>query len=226
MAHRREQKERLKAERLERQRAEAETARRKRLVGYVVAGVLVAALLAAGVVVAMSGGGNGGGGSANGADFPEGSVPARQITQLSEAAKAAGAELKTFPAEGREHTEGSVKYKTNPPTSGDHNPVPADDGAYLEAPSKEALVHSLEHGRIIIQYRPGTPDSVIGGLKALFDEDSYHVILTPNNTNMPYQVAVTAWTHLLGVKQMNDRVYDAIRAFKDNYRDQAPEQVP
>jgi hypothetical protein len=226
MSHRREQKEALRRERMERQRAEAEASRRKRLVGYVVAGVLLAALLAAAVVLAVGGGGDDGGDATGGGDFPEGSVPDRRATTLDAALKASGCKLESLRDEGRAHTEDTVKYKTNPPTSGPHNPVPAQDGAYIEAPSKESLVHSLEHGRVVIQYRPGVPDSVIGGLKALFDEDSFHVILTPNNTTMPYEVAATAWTRLLGCRRMNDNVYDAIRALRDNFRDQAPEQVP
>jgi hypothetical protein len=47
-----------------------------------------------------------------------------------------------------------------------------------------------------------------------------------NNTNMPFQVAAVAWTRYLGCRRMNDKVFDAIRAFRDQYVDQAPEQVP
>ena len=50
------------------------------------------------------------------------------------------------------------------------------------------------------------------------------MVLFPNR-RMPYEVAVTAWGHLLGCKKVNDKTFDAIRAFRDRYRDQGPEQV-
>jgi hypothetical protein len=43
---------------------------------------------------------------------------------------------------------------------------------------------------------------------------------------MDYQVAATAWGHLIGCKRISDETFDALRAFRDRYRDQGPEQVP
>ena len=43
---------------------------------------------------------------------------------------------------------------------------------------------------------------------------------------MPFAVAATSWTHLLGCAKMNDKVFDAIRAFRDKYVDTAPERIP
>ena len=43
---------------------------------------------------------------------------------------------------------------------------------------------------------------------------------------MPYAVAATAWTHLLGCPKMNDKVFDAIRAFRLAYVDKGPEFIP
>ncbi len=233
MASRKEQKERLKAERLERERQAQSAERRKQLVGYGAGGVLVVGVIVALVVVILAGG-NDDGGAAGGAElasadeFSEGSVPAQDVTDLEEAADAAGCKLKESPSEGNEHVppDTEVEYGTNPPTSGDHFAVPADDGAYVEAPETSALVHSLEHGRIFIQFDPAAPESVMGDLKALYDEDPYHMIIAPNETDMPYEVAATAWTRTLGCPEMNEDVFDAIRAFRDEYRDEGPEFVP
>ena len=52
------------------------------------------------------------------------------------------------------------------------------------------------------------------------------VILTPYVRPMPYQVAATAWTQLLGCPTYNDRVPDAMRAFRDQYRLKGPEYIP
>ncbi len=42
---------------------------------------------------------------------------------------------------------------------------------------------------------------------------------------MPYAVAATAWTQMLGCRQMNDKVFDALRAFRARYVDKGPELV-
>jgi hypothetical protein len=230
VASRKEQKERLKAERLEREREAQAAERRKRLVGYGAGGVLVvAAAIALIVVLVAGGGGTSGGATPAGSDeLPEGSVPPVATADLDAAVDAAGCKLQEDKEEGSQHVaeDTEVEYKSNPPTSGDHGPVPAEDGAYTEPPPTEALVHSHEHGRIIIQYDPAVPETVKADLTALFDEDPYHMIIAPNDTGMPYEVAATTWTRTLGCPEMNEQVFDAIRAFKDEYRDQGPEFVP
>ena len=231
MSSRKEQKEALRAERIAREQQAAAGERRKRLVGYAAAGVLaVAAVVAIVVVLASSGGGGGGAGGgepvADSGEFPPGSVPAIETTDLTEAADAAGCKVTEDPEEGNTHVETPVEYEGNPPTSGDHNPIPTEDGAYTGAPPIENLVHAHEHGRIVIQYQPDAPDEVKGNLKALFDEDPYHMIITPNPTDMPFEVAATTWAQTLGCPQMNDQVYDAIRAFREEFRDKGPEFVP
>jgi hypothetical protein len=119
-----------------------------------------------------------------------------------------------------------VRYKTNPPTSGPHNPAPAPDGEYDGAPPKENYVHTLEHGRIELQYRPGAPAAVRDSLRGVFRESARHMLLFPNNTGMDYDVAATAWRHRLGCAHFNSRVPEALRRFRDAYRDRGPEQVP
>jgi hypothetical protein len=152
-------------------------------------------------------------------------IPEPRDVTLEQAVEAAGCELEHPPIEGREHVDGPVRYRSNPPTSGPHFAFPAEDGVYPKPPPVEHLVHSLEHGRIIIQFDPALDEEAKGGLQALFEEDAEHMILTPNETDMPYEVAATAWGHLLGCPEMNDRVYDAIPAFKLRYRDKGPERV-
>ena len=85
-----------------------------------------------------------------------------------------------------------MKYNSNPPTSGRHFAVPVDDGAYSTAPTDEQLVHNLEHGRVIIWFKPSLPKDTRADLKALFDEDTYQMVLAPR-AKMPYQVAASAW---------------------------------
>jgi hypothetical protein len=96
----------------------------------------------------------------------------------------------------------------------------------VKNPGEEHLVHALEHGRVIYWFKPTAPANVRGALKKLYDEQNALVILTPNARPMPYEVAATAWTHLLGCPAYNDKVPDAFRAFRDAYRLKGPEYYP
>ena len=226
MASRKEQKERLRKERLERERAAAAAAARRRRMGYVVAGALVTAVVVAVVAIAFASGGDSGGNASASGSWPSGSIASRKITDLDAATKAAGCTLQSPKIEGRGHTLKPMHYKTAPPTSGPHNPVPAHDAAYLKSPGNEHLVHALEHGRVIYWFKATTPAPVRGALKKLYDEDKALVVLAPDTAPFPYAVAATAWGKLLGCSNWNAKVPDALRAFRDAYRLKGPEYYP
>jgi uncharacterized protein DUF3105 len=236
VSSRKEQKEALRRERQERERQAREAERRKRMVGYGAGGALALAALVVVAVLLLSGGGAGGDPSAD--LLPDGGeVPRQQVDELKEAARAAGCELKSERAKGRNHIatlEQRVPYSTNPPTSGNHFVQPADDGVYGEAPQDEELVHSLEHGRVIVWFKPSLPENARANLKALFDSDTYQMIIVPR-PKMPYDVAASAWNRdpepngtgrLLGCPRYNERVFDALRTFRDEHRSNGPEPVP
>lgn len=243
MASRKEQKEKLRREREERERLAKAAARRRRLIGYGAGGALVAVVVVVlGVVLLAGGDGDGGGdGGTGSADvLPDGgSVPAEKITDLDDAARAANCELKSFRGEGAgDHTSDlseTVDYRSNPPSEGRHFEVPAEDGAYENAPDAKELVHTLEHGRVVVWFKKTLPPDRRADLKALFDEDPFQMILTPNETDMTYAVAATAWNgdprpggtgRLLGCPTFTPGAFDAIRAFKDEHRSNGPEPVP
>jgi hypothetical protein len=250
MASRKEEKERLRQQRLAAERAAASTGRRRLLAGYVVAGILTAAVLAGLIAVIASGGSDGGidacgeahiensGGTFRGLepDCREGtSPPTIRFADLKISAEQAGCELRLdLPQEGRTHVPNStpVNYKTVPPTSGNHNPVPVDDGAYTtpitDSPDQQtnvrSAVHALEHGRIEIQYKPSLPVNQQLALKGVFDEEPNGMLLFPN-PDMPYAVAVTAWTNEVVCPTYNETVLDVIRNFRDTYLGNGPEQA-
>jgi len=155
--------------------------------------------------------------------------PPIEENSLEAAAKAAKCKLRLdLPDEGRTHllpTQEPPNYKTDPPTSGNHDQTPIADGAYLTAPQARNFVHTLEHGRIEIQYTPSLPDAEQLVLKGVFDEDFLHMLLFPNPDMKP-DVAVAAWRNAMTCKRFRPEVLDAIRLFRDTYRDQGPEQVP
>jgi hypothetical protein len=138
-------------------------------------------------------------------------------------------ETQQWPIEGNGHTVGRVRYRTNPPTSGHHHPEPAADGIYPpgKSPQVEKTVHTLEHGRIIVQYRPGASPEVVRRLENLVEEnDGYHAVLMENQTGMRAAVAATAWGRSITCQRFDDAVLDELRAFREAYTDKAPEFVP
>lgn len=157
-------------------------------------------------------------------------------SELEDAAGAAGCEaMLDLPDEGNTHfteADTEVDYGTSPPTSGDHffsareNGAGAlADGAFVDTPPDTRVVHSLEHGRVAIQYSPDLPEEDQLALKGLFDADRPGVLLFPN-PDMPYDVAATAWTQLLGCGSFEgDATLGAIAAFRDEFRGRGPEPV-
>jgi hypothetical protein len=238
MASRREQKEQLRKEREQREATAKAGQRRKQLIGYGVGGGIV--LVAVIVAIALLAGGGGGSSSASGDVLPDGgSYPEpKDDVDVAAAAKAAGCELKSIKATGREHLADlsqTVKYTSKPPTSGNHYQVPAEDGAYEDPPDVKELVHTLEHGRIIVWFKKNLPADQRAALKKYYDEDTYQMVLTPDTTGMPYVVAATAWNRdpepngtgqLLGCPKFNDEVFTALESFKDENRSRGPEPVP
>src|SRR3954453_11174847 len=197
-------------------------------------GVLGLAIIAGIVVAVLIGTGGGSDGPTqpkNGASKVK--LPPQQTSDIKAAAKAAGCTLANPPYEGATHEQKDFKasdYKTNPPTSGNHTPDWYEDGIYNPGatPSLGKLVHPLEHGRIEVQYKPGTPKNVVDQLEALLGENDggYHMLLFQNTTGMKPQIAATAWTHAVTCPTMNDKVFDALRTFRGRYIDKGPERVP
>jgi hypothetical protein len=245
VASRREEKERLRQIREEAEKREAAEQRRKLLLGYGVAGVLAAAVVVGIVLVVI--GSSGGGASGNAhlvntgvglatttqkleLDEREGTKtepgPMADADNLTQAAKAAKCVLRSPPEEGNTHllpSQATPKYKSDPPTSGNHDPVPLANAVYsTPIPTFRHALHTLEHGRVAITYKPDLPEADQLKLKGVVDEDFRDMIMFPNE-KMQWEVAALAWGHYLGCKAYSDKVLDAIRAFRDTYRDNGPE---
>jgi Protein of unknown function (DUF3105) len=216
MASRQEEKERRRRERLEAEQAAQRAASRKRVLTIGGGAVLVIAVIAAIAVVALAGGGD-----------------KADTSNLAADAKAAGCTYGSFKSEGRNHTTGKVNYKTNPPTSGNHNPTPAQDGIYApgNSPAVGNWVHSLEHGRILFQYKAGTAASQVAAFQKIAEEElngtaAYHVLMFQNNTNMPTRFALVAWTKSLTCDTLDSKSEDVMRSFRKAFTDKGPELIP
>ena len=237
MASRQEEKEQRRKERLEREEAERKAAARRKRLQYVFGGLLAVAAVG-GIVAVLAlgvlGGDDGDAGSPSGPSDAASSVelPAQKTGDLKAAAKAAGCTLDNPEIEGSTHEDKEFKasdYKTNPPTSGNHNPDWYEDGIYNagDTPKLGMLVHTLEHGRIDVQYKEGTSPDDVAKLEAFLGEtDGYHMLLFQNTTGMDAAVAATAWGHSLTCPKLDDTTWDALRTFRTTYIDKGPESVP
>ncbi|MGN6664479.1 MAG: DUF3105 domain-containing protein [Solirubrobacterales bacterium] len=236
-------REQLRRERIAGEEGEERSNRNRLIVGYAVISVAVLAVAVVVFILASGGGGSSSGSGAAAGELDEGGAhinlrtevgstngvhpderagivpPPVKVANLQTAAKQAGCELKLgLKDEGHEHIPpGSPEpeYKTNPPTSGPHvePPYQQADGAYDEMPEPIDFVHSLEHGRMEIQYAPTLPERDQLALKGVYDTMYGATLLFPN-TKMPYQVAATTWTNMLACPTYKGAItLDAIRDF-------------
>jgi hypothetical protein len=238
MASRQEEKEKRRQERMAREEADRKAVARRKRLQYVFGGLLALAAVAGIVAVLVLGvlGGDDGGSPGNPRDASSAAsgvkLPEQKNGDLKGAAQAAGCTLTNPKIEGSTHETKTFKasdYKTNPPTSGNHTPDWYEDGIYNpgDTPKLGELVHTLEHGRIDVQYEEGTPPEDVQKLEAFLGEtDGYHMLLFENTTGMDAAVAATAWGHSLTCSEINDSTWDALRTFRTTYIDKGPEAVP
>ena len=127
-----------------------------------------------------------------------------------------------------------VDYPDNPPTNGRHYEVPAEDGLYHDAPPDEQLVHTLEHGRVIVWVKPSLPEEARRRSARCSTRTTTRWSSCRGATCSP-RVAATAWNRdpdpggtgrTLACPRWNDQVVDAIRTFRDEHRSNGPEPVP
>ncbi len=152
-----------------------------------------------------------------------------QPKQESEPVASGKYKWQTFPDLGRTHIgEGDkVTYNSNPPTSGPHLPTWERYGIKDKEVKDELLVHSLEHGYIIMSYNCAkVADTQCAALKKQLTDlanqkRTWKVIVVPRS-NLDVPVALTAWGHL---DKMESFDKDRAAAFIDELRDQGPEKT-
>jgi hypothetical protein len=119
-------------------------------------------------------------------------------------------DIETFPNEGQEHVPVGtpVVYHTDPPTSGPHYPDPQPGGFYSREIAAGFLVHSMEHGGVIIYYGNHLNGQQRHPLRDLASQHpglSAQVVVVPRD-DATYPIILTAWTHRLRLTS-----YDALR---------------
>jgi hypothetical protein len=111
------------------------------------------------------------------------------------------------------------EYSSSPASSGKHAAQWAPCGVFREELADIYTVHSLEHGAVIIFYRPDLPEQEIGQLEDLVTELATHIIVMPR-TGLTSPIVLAAWGRL-GVMEGLD--IEAIRGFWLEYAQRGPE---
>lgn len=154
-----------------------------------------------------------------------------------------------MPDQGRAHVSQAewenFEYNSDPPTSGPHDAVWTKAGIYTEPQGDGHLVHSLEHGYVVISHnceiksqKSATESAEVEGveevgkaeevdnktclefvdkLKQRVEKDAWKLILVPR-PNLDADFALTAWTRIdkFDTEEANmDRVENFISALRN-----------
>jgi hypothetical protein len=140
------------------------------------------------------------------------SLPPVHETELDKAAREAGCEL-------HRARDGE---RLNPPVAGGIGAIPARPGVYETSPGASALIAALRDGVIVIQFR-GLESDEVSLLHTVQEAVPDGTIVAPNDTGMPFAVAVTSYRRLLGCPRMSDESIDAIQLFRGRFVGSGPD---
>lgn len=135
--------------------------------------------------------------------------------------------VEIHPEEGRKHIkEGqTARYDSSPPTSGPHYAEPAEPGFYPadSGIEPERLVQNLEHGQIVIWYRPDAED--LGFLEKQIEElvgqEPRATVGAPyGDMDKGFNLVITSWKHARACVNASQEVVDD---FRREFQGKAPE---
>jgi len=134
--------------------------------------------------------------------------------------------------EGREHIPNTQQpqYRHYPPASGPHYDTPAAWGLYDQPVAEGYLVHSLEHGGVLILYNcpSGCPDLVtqLKNFNATAPRSArwneVKLVIAPY-TKMQHELAIVAWDW---IDEMDTFDSSRLLKFYKAHLDRGPEDVP
>ncbi len=127
--------------------------------------------------------------------------------------------------ESRTHVPESTKinYNSNPPAAGEHYGITAHGGIYDKAPADGNLVHSLEHGAVILWYKADLPQADIKKLQDIYyNSPGIKKIMTPRE-NLDVPVALSSWGRVLKLTTIDEK---QIKDFFEVNKDRGPETAP
>ena len=96
-------------------------------------------------------------------------------------------------------------------------------GIHKEPIPEGYQIHNLEHGGVLMQYKPDLAPEVIEKLKAVGESYDWRKIILAPYPPLDKNIALTAWTRLDKFDEFDEA---RVRAFIDAHRNHAPEKVP
>lgn len=149
---------------------------------------------------------------------------------------------------GRDHVPvgEKVEYNSNPPTSGNHYADWIRAGVYSEPKDDRNLVHSLEHGYVILNFKCQisngksnfsnfkTEEATESAeekqecegrkkqLEGVYNKKGKRKLIVVPRENLETNFAISAWTYLDKFDQLDTA---RIEKFIDAHRDQGPERT-
>jgi hypothetical protein len=115
--------------------------------------------------------------------------------------------------------DAKVRYTSNPPTSGPHQPTPPVTGVQAEAIPKPVQVGLLEAGDVLLQHRPDLPAAQRTELEALAGPG---VVVAPA-ADLPAAVVATAWVYKRSCSSVDTA---ALRDFVEARKGKGPGSAP
>ena len=134
-------------------------------------------------------------------------------------------DVRTFESEGRQHVETGTRidYDPTPPTSGTHYGRSIPAGFYTADQPYGGLVHSLEHGAVVIYYASDVPEATRTALERLangYQNPWAGVLAVPQPEPFGAPLVLTAWQTRLDLSSYDE---DVVRAFLAEYIGRGPE---
>jgi len=136
----------------------------------------------------------------------------------------------SVPDEGFEHVGvgTDIQYQAHPPASGPHYPAPAPAGVYDKGLSPGFWVHSLEHGYVVVVYKPPVSDAQLLQFREMLKDfpktkfGNVKLVIAPYDL-MLHPFAALAWDHRMWLDGFDRaKLLAFYRAYVDHGREDLP----
>ncbi len=130
--------------------------------------------------------------------------------------------------QGRLHVrpgETHPSYNSKPPTSGWHYDNSAPWGVHKAPIPDELQIHNLEHGGVLVQYRPNAPQELVAQLTSFVErlrqQAKYCKLILAPYPELDKPLALTAWTRILKLESFDE---ERMLGFIDAWIEKGPEK--
>lgn len=129
--------------------------------------------------------------------------------------------------QSREHIFPGSKhdlYTSNPPVSGPHHPSWSECGVFENELPMETLIHNMEHGHVVVLYKPDIPSEEKEKAKTFVEKRlGKRNILMASNKELSSSFALAAWGWYQLFEKFDEQTFEA---FYKAHRYSGPERIP